>query len=176
MHLPVVLGTARIGRRSEAVATKIIEILNGMNISTELVDVRDYPMTASDNSGQSENASRWRTILEKSVGFILVSPEYNRGYPGELKMFLDLLYWEYKQKVVAIVSVSDGQWGGTRMAEHIRSVLNTFSMLVMGPAIHVPSVPKHIDENGKFEMEKFEHSIQRITNQMIELASKLNSD
>lgn len=174
MHLPVLLGTARIGRRSEAVAKKIILILREMDISTELVDVRDYPMTASDNSGKSENARKWRTILEKSVGFILVSPEYNRGYPGELKMFLDLLYWEYKQKLVAIVSVSDGQWGGTRMAEHIRSVLNTFSMIVMGPAIHVPNVLKHIDENGNFDMEKFEHSIQRIVNQMLELVSKLN--
>ena len=50
-------------------------------------------------------------------GLVVVTPEYNHGYPGVLKSVLDLLLKEYIHKAVAFVGVSAGPWGGTRVIE-----------------------------------------------------------
>ena len=68
---------------------------------------------------------RLQTTREKarrSDGFIIVSPEYNHGYPGELKMLLNMLFSQYAHKPVGICRVSSGAWGGTRMVEQLRQV------------------------------------------------------
>ncbi len=112
MFIPILLGTARKGRKSEAVAKKLVELVEALGHETELVDVRAAALSATDDTGTSESAKHWKSIVERCKGFIIVTPEYNHGYPGELKLFLDQLYKEYANKVVRIVSVSNGLWGG----------------------------------------------------------------
>ena len=55
----------------------------------------------------------WRDAIVKADGLVIVTPEYNHGYPGVLKSVLDLLLKEYIHKAVAFVTVSAGPWGGT---------------------------------------------------------------
>lgn len=40
--IPVVLGTARAGRRSEDVATFVAERMSAKGIETQLIDVREF--------------------------------------------------------------------------------------------------------------------------------------
>ncbi|PCH46445.1 MAG: NADPH-dependent FMN reductase, partial [Hyphomicrobiales bacterium] len=71
-------------------------------METEILDVRDYRLPATDNSGSSETAKRFAEHVLRADGFIMVVPEYNHTYPGELKMMLDLLYKEYRGRAVGI--------------------------------------------------------------------------
>jgi NAD(P)H-dependent FMN reductase len=57
------------------------------------------------------------TQSTRADGLVIVSPEYNHGYPGALKSVLDLLLKEYIHKSVAFAGVSAGPWGGTRVIE-----------------------------------------------------------
>lgn len=111
MYIPILLGTGREGRRSENVANKLAELIKLRGIETEIVDVKDAKLTVTDSSGQTDSAKYWKSVLEKSIGFIIVVPEYNHGYPGELKLFMDQVFKEYENKVVGIVSVANGLWG-----------------------------------------------------------------
>jgi NAD(P)H-dependent FMN reductase len=52
---------------------------------------------------------------------VLVTAEYNHGYPPPLKNALDYVYAEWARKPVAYVSYG-GPGGGTRAVEQLRGV------------------------------------------------------
>ncbi|PIO00266.1 NADPH-dependent FMN reductase [archaeon CG10_big_fil_rev_8_21_14_0_10_43_11] len=164
MFIPVVLGTARKGRKSEAVANAVVEHMKTTGVETILVDVNAYPLRATDNSEKNRYAKKWEKILNKADGIIIVSPEYNHGYPGELKLFLDQLYDQYEKKVFGICSVSDGPWGGTRMTEQLRQVIVALKAIPLQRAVHVSEV-------NNFKPEHIKTQVQGLLEQMKEFIS-----
>jgi len=92
MYIPIILGTAREGRQSEKVAKFMLQETLKTGLETEIIDVHDFRIKATDNTEKSPLAKKLAEKVNKVDGFIIVSPEYNHGYPGELKMMLDMLY------------------------------------------------------------------------------------
>jgi NAD(P)H-dependent FMN reductase len=62
----------------------------------------------------SEIVQRWSAKISQADGFIIVTPEYNHGYPAVLKNAIDTLYPEWNNKPVAFVGYSSGFSGGIR--------------------------------------------------------------
>jgi NAD(P)H-dependent FMN reductase len=148
MNIPVILGTARVGRQSEKVANFILEEVKKAGIETEIVDARDFRGEATDNTGKGPQAKRLSPKMEKADAFIIVSPEYNHGYPGELKMMLDFLYDQYAGKPVGFCGVSAGGLGGARAVEQLRQVVIELHMLPIREALYFPVVQNLFDEKG----------------------------
>lgn len=153
MYLPIILGTAREGRQSEKVARFMLAEVKSRGADGAIVDVRDYRMEATDNTKKGDNAKRLAEVIGRSDGIIIVSPEYNHGYPGELKMMLDLLYEEYRGKPILICGVSRGAFGGTRMVEQLRLVCIGLGMIPVSDALYFSNV-EEFDENGTNERYK----------------------
>jgi NAD(P)H-dependent FMN reductase len=148
MYIPVILGTARAGRQSEKAARFMLQKAQEGGLETELVDVRDYRIPATDNAETSAQAQRLAEKAKRADGFIIVSPEYNHGYPGELKMLLDMLFGQYAHRPVGICGVSSGAWGGARMVEQLRQVCLAFHMVPTCEAVYFPKIQELFDENG----------------------------
>ncbi len=148
LFVPVILGTAREGRQSEKAAKFVLEEAKKFGFDAELIDVRDYRLAATDNTEASPTARKLSQKTSRADGFIIVSPEYNHGYPGELKMMLDLLYSQYAQKPVGICGVSAGGLGGARMVEQLRQVCIEFHMVPIREAIYFPAVQDLFDDFG----------------------------
>jgi NAD(P)H-dependent FMN reductase len=148
MYIPVILGTARKGRQSEKVANFVFKQLTSNSIEAEIIDVRDFCLTTTDGSGDSELAKKFASKITKSSAIIIVSPEYNHGYPGELKIVLDLLYKEYFGKPVAFCGVSSGNFGGVRAVEQLRLVSIEFHMIPIRDAVYFSDVEKLFDKDG----------------------------
>ena len=156
LYIPIILGTAREGRRSENAAKFVLqEFQKVRNVETELIDVRDYAAKATDNSGKTEEAQRFAEKATRADGFILVAPEYDHGYPGELKMMLDMLYKEFNRKPVGICGVSAGAAGGIRVVEQLRLVAIEFQMVPMREAIYFSNVHKLFDDKGSITDESY---------------------
>ncbi len=151
MFIPVILGTARAGRQSEKVANFIIEETKKAGFETALIDVRDLRTSATDNSQSSPQAKKLIPIIEKADALIIVSPEYNHGYPGELKLMLDLLYKQYARKPVSFCGVSAGGLGGARVVEQLRQVVVELHMVPIREALYFPVVQDLFDEGGKLK-------------------------
>jgi NAD(P)H-dependent FMN reductase len=136
LYIPIILGTAREGRRSEQAARYVLGQAQGLeSVETELIDVRG----ANEDFAQK---------AEKADGFIIVSPEYNHGYPGELKEFLDRLYNEYHKKPVGFCGVSTGGMGGARAVEQLRLVAIEFHMVPIHEALYFSNIKDGIDEEA----------------------------
>ncbi|MDD5252246.1 MAG: NAD(P)H-dependent oxidoreductase [Patescibacteria group bacterium] len=149
--IPVVLGTARAERQSEKVARWVAEEMRTFGFETELVDVRDYPLTATVPSWvEDERVRPWRELMTKADGLVIVSPEYNHGYPGELKLLLDTAFKkEYEHKPALICGVSNGMIGGARMIEALRLALLGMTLVPLPAAVHFPNIKDAFGPDGK---------------------------
>jgi NAD(P)H-dependent FMN reductase len=175
MFIPVILGTARIGRRSDDVANWVLSKVKDANIDTLLMDVRDYPLNATDNTLTTESSKRYASIIEKADALIVVTPEYNHGYPGELKLMLDLAYTQYFKKPVGLCGVSISSWGGVRCIEKLRSVFIELHMVPIRESLYFPNVGEMFSE-GRFADDKVKSDYDRMFGKFIgELSWYANS-
>ncbi|MEM0336087.1 MAG: NAD(P)H-dependent oxidoreductase [Thermofilum sp.] len=131
MRVAVVLGTGREGRRSELVAKFIVESLRGLGVDADLIDVRDYRICFTRRGDGSAEVEEFRSRVVEAEALVIVSPEYNRSYPGELKMLLDTLYSEYADLPVGLVTVSKGL-GGPSVLSELRQLCLNLGMLPVG--------------------------------------------
>ena len=175
MYIPVILGTARLGRQSEKAAQFMLQKAREAGLDSEIIDVRDYRLEATDNTEMSQPALKLAEKARRADGFIIVSPEYNHGYPGELKMLLDMLFSQYARRPVGICAVSSGAWGGTRMVEQLRQVCLAFHMVPTGQAVHFPKVQELFDEAGLLKGRSQHGQAKRLLEELIWYARALKT-
>lgn len=130
LFLPVILGTARKGRASEAAAKFVVEQVKVAGHKTRLVDPRRFLDKPVTNGSSKKIQEAYKKLVTNADGFILVVPEYNHGYPGELKLMMDQAYDEYKRKPIGVMGVSAGAIGGARVVDLIRPTLTAYNLVV----------------------------------------------
>jgi len=167
MYIPVILGTAREGRQSEKVARFMLEETKKTGLESEILDVRDYRTQATDDSGETPQAKKLAEKVTRADGFIIVSPEYNHSFPGEVKMMLDMLYKEYAKKPVGICGVSTGGMGGVRGVEQLRLFCITFHMVPIGEALYFSNVKELFDEKGTIKDEKYYRRTKKFLEELV---------
>jgi len=155
MYVPIILGTAREGRKSEKVASYMLKCAKDAGLKSEVLDVRNFRIGATDNTQVSQVAKTFSEKVVKTDGLVIVSPEYNHGYPGELKMMLDLLYQQYFNKPVGICGVSRGPLGGARMVEQLRLVCVELHMVPIREAMYFPAVQDLFEDGGEIKNKSF---------------------
>jgi NAD(P)H-dependent FMN reductase len=149
LFIPLVLGTVRKGRASENVAKFVFGELHKRNgVETELIDIRDliFPI---DDAGESIKDSKFSETIMRADGLVIVTPEYNHGYPGILKHVLDTNLKEYIHKAVGICGVSAGGFGGTRVIENLLPVLRELGLVTIFWDGHFSGAHKLFDSDGK---------------------------
>lgn len=167
LYIPIILGTARMERRSARVAEFVLEEVEKAGIESQIIDVRDYRILATDNTQQSDKAKLLESKIIKADALIIVSPEYNHGYPGELKMMLDLLYQQYFGKPVGFCGVSKNFSGGTRVVEQLRLVSIELHMIPIREAVYFSNVITLFDEHGKITDPKYFERFKVFLDQLV---------
>ncbi len=173
MYVPIILGTARKGRQSEKVAKFMLDEVKKAKVYTELLDVRDYRIEATDNTQTTQKAKELGKKISQADGLIIVSPEYNHGYPGELKMMLDMVYKQYAGKPLGICGVSAGGLGGARMVEQLRQVAVELHMVPIREALYFPVVQELFDNEGKIKDESYSERVKRFLEELTWYAKTL---
>lgn len=116
----------------------------------------DIPLYNQDTQDQGMPASVTRLANEilKADALVISSPEYNASISGVLKNAIDWLsrpaVKTFKDKPIALMSVSPGTTGGARSQNELRKVLTVLEGLVLPrPEIFVGSTATKFDANGK---------------------------
>ncbi|HSL53154.1 MAG TPA: NADPH-dependent FMN reductase [Pyrinomonadaceae bacterium] len=131
LFIPVILGTVRKGRASEAVAKFVFEqVKKREGVETELIDVLELNLP-TDDAGEQIKDPKFSATCERADGFVIVTPEYNHGYPGMLKHALDSNLKEYIHTAVGICGVSAGGFGGTRVIESMLPVMRELGLVTI---------------------------------------------
>jgi NAD(P)H-dependent FMN reductase len=151
MEFTLLLGTARPGRQSERVARFVEKTLKDNGHVVDFIDVKDYLDVTTKMGGAPLSDSvgtKWREIVAQKKTLLIVSPEYNHSFPGELKRLIDAAYPEYKDKHVGIIGVSMGPFGGARMIEQLQLVLIAGGAHLPRAGMIFPFVQEIFNEDG----------------------------
>ncbi len=171
MYAPVILGTGREGRHSEKVAAFILSMAKKHGLESEILDVRDYSPSFTDNTCSSGKTKELSEKIRKAGALIIVTPEYNHGYPGELKLMLDSFYEEYRGKPLGICGVSSGPLGGVRAIEQLRLVAVELHMPLLREALYFSSVKDLFDDKGMIrDRDSWERRAKRFFDELKALA------
>lgn len=150
LFLPVLLGTNRQGRQSENAARWVYRKMQEREeIETRFFDARDFHLPY-DHYGTEigERFPEWREAIIRADGLVVVTPEYNHGYPGILKAVLDLLLKEYIHKAVAFVGVSAQVWGGVRVIEACVPMVRELGLAPTFTDLNFPRAHTLFDKDG----------------------------
>lgn len=127
------MGSVRPVRHCDAITAWVMDIARAGSLACERIDLRDWPLPMDDEpaipaSGQYrlDHSLAWSRKVAAARGFILVTPQYNWGYPAALKNALDHLYKEWASKPVMIVTY--GGHGGGKCAAQLRQVAEALHM------------------------------------------------
>jgi len=86
--------------------------------------------------------------IARADSIIIVTPEYNNGYPGVLKNALDYLLPEYERKPIGIVTVSAGGFGGLTCLAQLRLVAIGMGAFPIPASLPVSRVHDSFQEDG----------------------------
>jgi NAD(P)H-dependent FMN reductase len=175
LKIPLLLGTNRKDRKSEFAARWLFDQMKQRDdIATNLFDVVDFDLPRHDY-GQAIKGSfpDWRDAIVNADGLVIVTPEYNHGYPGTLKAVLDLLLREYIHKAVAFVGVSAGPWGGTRVIEALVPMVRELGLAVTFTDLNFPKVQNTFDDGGKLLDPAFDKRAKAFLDELVWMARVL---
>jgi NAD(P)H-dependent FMN reductase len=141
-RIAIIIGSTRDSRFGEKPARWIETHARARDWDVELVDLRDFDLPlfneVASNAwapSQSEAAQAWQQKIGSFDGYIFVTAEYNRSITGALKNALDQAYVEWNRKAFGIVGY--GSVGGTRAAEHLRTIGVELQMVSTRSAVHI---------------------------------------
>ncbi|MDQ1729006.1 MAG: hypothetical protein QOD33_1131 [Pyrinomonadaceae bacterium] len=175
LFLPVLLGTNRQQRNSVHPAKWLVgEMEKRAEIETRLFDVGEFALPHDDYGQALKNSfPEWRDAIVRADGLVIVTPEYNHGYPGTLKAVLDLLLREYVHKAVAFVGVSAGLWGGTRVIEAMVPMVRELGLAVTFSDLNFPKVQNTFDAEGKLLDAAYEKRVGHFLDELVWMSRTL---
>jgi NAD(P)H-dependent FMN reductase len=173
LFIPIILGTARRERRTEHAARFVFEqTKKRADIETELVDICNIPMKL-DDAGEQMKDPTFSATISRSDGLIIVTPEYNHGYPGLLKHALDMNLEEYIHKAVGICGVSAGPFGGARVIESLLPVMRELGLVTIFWDINFANIQRLFDEQGKLLDQNYVRRVDKFLNELVWMARVL---
>jgi NAD(P)H-dependent FMN reductase len=175
VNIPILLGTNRKLRKSVLVAKWLRgEIEKRTDMETKLFDVSDFALPRDDYGQEiKDQFPEWRDTIVAADGLILVTPEYNHGYPGAMKSVLDLLLREYVHKAVAFVGVSAGPWGGTRVIEALLPTVRELGLAACFTDLNFPYVQRVFGDGGELLDQAFEKRAKDFLDELVWMSSGL---
>jgi NAD(P)H-dependent FMN reductase len=176
--IKIILGSTREGRMSDKIAQALCRFVDTRtDIRIEILDLRDYSLPFLEDSispaarKDISNAviRKWSDKIQEGQAYVIISPEYNSGYPGVLKNALDLLYKEWNGKPVAFIAYSGGASGGTFAVTQLRQVVHALHMVPIASDIFLPYSSQLFDQQGNFLVKGINQKFSKSIDQLIAL-------
>lgn len=146
----VIYGSTRAGRFCDTVARwTASQIAARGNFALEIID-----------PAASVNAPTLKQQVAACDAFVVVTPEYNHGYPAPLKALIDSMGSEWHAKPVAFVS-DGGISGGLRAVEQLRLVFAELHAVTIRDSVSFAGAWEQFDSNGSLRSpERAERSMR----------------
>ncbi len=170
MKILIILGSTREGRNGDKVASWVVEQSKKIEgVKFELIDLKDWilpyynqqkhaSMLQKGDCGD-DHIDEWIAKVDDADGFLIITPEYNHGYPAVLKTALDYPYKQWSKKPVGFVSYG-GLAGGARAVEQLRQVAIELRMAPTRDSVVIPGIYELVDETGFKNNERFDNTLK----------------
>jgi len=159
MHEPpliqLIVASTRLRRRGTPIAGWFASVAAARDdLTVEITDLAELslPLLAEatppmDATSRDPAARDWSDTVAAADGYVVVTPEYNHGYPAPLKNALDHLFGEWGRKPIGFVSYGAAS-GGARAVEQLRQVAVELDMVPLRRQVAIPRIWAALDERG----------------------------
>lgn len=149
--LKIISGTDRPNSNALRIARYLEKCYRQHGVNTGIIDLQDFP-TSEVKGGPykeppEEVAAFTRSVLEAEA-LVVVCPEYNGGYPGILKLFIDYMPFpeSLNKKPISFVGEATGAFGALRAVEQLQQVVGYRNAHVYPERVFIPRVHKNFEE------------------------------
>ena len=179
LKILVLLGSARRGRMSDRVATFVMRRLATLpDVEARLADLGEIALPVMEERlGRVDppppGLAELGAAIAAADAVVVVSPEYNHGYPGVLKNALDYFLPEFTRTPVAIVTVSAGGHGGVIAWSQLVPVLVYMGALVLPQTVAVSKVQDSFDAQGEAVDQAYVKRVDGMLAELVWLATRV---
>jgi len=151
LAIALIYGSTRPGRLCDKVASWAASQISATQaFELDAIDPASPEARSTEKSRESLNLAWLRQHIGAADAFIVVTPEYNHGYPASLKSLIDSVGPEWHAKPVAFVSYG-GISGGIRAAEQLRQVFAEMHAVTIRDSVTFAMAWKQFDSNGSLK-------------------------
>ncbi len=168
--IEIIVGTNRPGSNTRRVVDVIAQIYRRKNANIDVLDLTSY----------AEKPASFKPFADRivnSAGIVLVSPEYNGGFPGILKYFIDMLPFpeSFEKRPVCFVGLGMGQWGALRPIEQLQHIFGYRNAYIFPIRVFMPGVHTYFNESGEFIREDIFNKLDEQATQFLEFVSRFDT-
>jgi len=157
-NLTIIVGSTRPGRAGAPIAQWFaarakdhggfdVTVVDLAELGLPLLDEPNHPRLGQYTQQHTKD---WSAIVDAADAFVIVTPEYNYGYPASVKNAIDYLHREWQHKPVGFVSYG-GVAAGTRAVQQLKQVVTTLRMLPVTDSVNIPFYNQFLDADGVFQ-------------------------
>lgn len=146
---------------------RAIESLNLNEFKFNQFDITRLPFFSQDiEMDPPDNVTEYKDKIRNNQALLIITPEYNRSFPGVLKNAIDWGSRPYGQnlwdkKPAAILGASSGNIGTFGAQHHLRQILSYLNMHVLGqPEVYLNG-SRSLNEEGLFNDENSKQHLRK---------------
>ena len=150
IDLQIISGTDRPNANALVVSTYVQQQYRKQGIDADIINLQDFPVEQVSGGPYGEDLPEVDNFIRPAVeadGLVFVCPEYNGGYPGILKLFIDYMpFPESLNKMpVAMIGEADGAFGAVRAVEQLQQVVGYRNAHVFPERVFISRVNENFD-------------------------------
>lgn len=135
LKIAIIVGSTREGRFGDTVARWFTTQANQRDdMVLDVIDLVDIDLPMAYPLQPEPAVEAYVERIGRADAFVVVTPEYNHGYPASLKQAIDLPRDEWREKPVGFVSYG-GIGGGLRAVEQLRQVFAELHTVTMRDSV-----------------------------------------
>ncbi|MFE3446434.1 NADPH-dependent FMN reductase [Nocardia sp. NPDC059180] len=147
LRLEVIVASVRPERFAPVVADWFLRTVRDRpEFDTGVIDLIDTPLPT--DLTETPEAQRFRARLAAADAFVVITSEYNHGYPASLKTAFDTAKHEWRAKPIGFVAYG-GLSGGLRAVEQLRQVVAEIHMVSIRETVSFHQAKKRFDAAGE---------------------------
>ena len=156
--LTIISGTNRPGSNTRKIARHVERIYQTAGEPLQMVDLAEMPPEIFHPSSYQEKPAAFAPFIDKVLrarGLVIVTPEYNGGFPGVLKYFIDMLPFpeSLRHRRVCFIGLAAGDWGALRPIEQLQSIFVYREAFVFPQRVFIRNCRNVINEAGELTSE-----------------------
>lgn len=164
VRIGVILGSVREGRVGPVVADWVMSKgADNDAVALELIDLADWDFPA--DYAKTDVTKRWGALIESLDAIIVVTSEYNHGYPPVVKTALDALKYEWRGKPIGFVAYG-GLAGGRLAVEQLRLVAIELHLLPVRQSVGFPQIRKLVARGEGLDNELVSDHLQSLFDEL----------
>lgn len=156
INLALIYGSTRTGRLCETIAEwASTQIHMDQRFQLQSVDPARYEDALRPDRRPPPSLLR---PLTEADAVLVVTPEYNHGYPAPLKALIDATGDVWQAKPVAFIAYG-GQSGGLHAVEQLRPVLAELHAMTLRDAVYFPYAWRQFETGRLLDAEGAENAM-----------------